>query len=633
MEEKEVFSNQVDYKNKTISKPIPDKINDIDTHNKFYDNIIDAIDSRQLDINTINSFSNISRSRNEVYNLLDLMGDDPIISSALEIYAADACEPNDYGKIVWAESDDDKVLNMVTYLLDSMNVDKNAYGHIYSLCKYGDIYLRLYRDSEYDARNVLSNEKRNQLNEDVILKTFSKNDHYSGYIELIKNPAEVFDLTRLGKSYGFLRTHIQQPKKTSSDVISAYDISQFNYRFKKDDVDVYSATEFVHGSLEDNSSRTSEEVTIINGQNDEDDVTYTVKRGQSLLYNTFKIWRELSLLENSVLLNRMTKSSIVRTVSVEVGDMEKNAVRNLLQRVKQMVEQKSAINVGQSLQEYTNPGPMENIIYIPTHDGKGAISTDQIGGDVQVGDLEDLKYWKKKLFASLGIPGQYLGDTEDSTGFNGGSSLSLISSRYAKTVKRIQNAYIQCITDAVNLMLLDKGLYDYINRFTIRMQAPTTQEEKDRKDNMSSAINNIQSVMNLLDMVEDSQTKLEILKSLLSNTINNPSVIQSIQDEINKIEEGGEESETEASEEDFGDVFGGGGGSEGGSEPLDLGSLGSDLGLEGGGEESLPAPSETSGGEQPEESFYSNNGGELLQEQDEDLPSFTELGISYTDVK
>jgi hypothetical protein len=630
MEEKEVFSNQVDYKNKTISKPIPDKISDIDTHNEFYDNIIDAVDSRQLDINTINSFSNISRSRNEVYNLLDLMGDDPIISSALEIYAADACEPNDYGKIVWAESDDDKVLNMVTYLLDSMNVDKNAYGHIYSLCKYGDIYLRLYRDSEYNARNVLSNEKKNQLNEDVILKTFSKNDHYSGYIELIKNPAEVFDLTRLGKSYSFLRTHIQQPKKTSSDVISAYDISQFNYRFNKDDVDVYSATEFVHGSLEDNSSRTSEEVTIINGQSDEDDVTYTVKRGQSLLYNTFKIWRELSLLENSVLLNRMTKSSIVRTVSVEVGDMEKNAVRNLLQRVKQMVEQKSAINVGQSLQEYTNPGPMENIIYIPTHDGKGAISTAQIGGDVQVGDLEDLKYWKKKLFASLGIPGQYLGDTEDSTGFNGGSSLSLISSRYAKSVKRIQNAYIQCITDAINLMLLDRGLYDYINRFTIRMQAPTTQEEKDRKDNMSSAINNIQSVMNLLDMVEDSQTKLEILKSLLSNTINNPSVIQSIQDEIDKIEEDGEESETEAGGEDFGDVFGGGD-SGTSSEPLDLGGLGNDLGLEGGSGESLPTPGETSG--QPEESFYSNNGGELLQEQDEDLPSFTELGISYIDVK
>ena len=47
---------------------------------------------------------------------------------------------------------------------------------------------------------------------------------------------------------------------------------------------------------------------------------YTVRRGQSLLYNVFKIWRELSLLENSMLLNRVTKSSIIRVVNVEIGD-------------------------------------------------------------------------------------------------------------------------------------------------------------------------------------------------------------------------------------------------------------------------------------------------------------------------
>jgi len=103
------------------------------------------------------------------------------------------------------------------------------------------------------------------------------------------------------------------------------------YQFDKNDVDIYPATEYVHACLSDNSSRVTEEVDITSG---EDKLTYKVKRGQSILYNIFRVWRELSLLENSVMLNRITKSSIVRTVSVEVGDMEKSDVRNLLQRIK-----------------------------------------------------------------------------------------------------------------------------------------------------------------------------------------------------------------------------------------------------------------------------------------------------------
>jgi hypothetical protein len=57
-----------------------------------------------------------------------------------------------------------------------------------------------------------------------------------------------------------------------------------------------------------------------------------------LLYTAFKTWRELSLLENSLLLNRVTKSSIVRIISVEVGDMPKEQVGPHLQGIKSLIE-------------------------------------------------------------------------------------------------------------------------------------------------------------------------------------------------------------------------------------------------------------------------------------------------------
>ena len=99
MADQEVFKN-IDYVNKTVSMPLPDKINDIDTNNHIYDNIIDSQENGTIDISAINSFTSISRSRDEVYALLDLMAEDPIISTALEIYTSDSTEPNEQGKVM-----------------------------------------------------------------------------------------------------------------------------------------------------------------------------------------------------------------------------------------------------------------------------------------------------------------------------------------------------------------------------------------------------------------------------------------------------------------------------------------------------------------------------------------------------
>ena len=454
-------------------------------------------------------------------------------------------------------------------------------------------------------------EKEN-LNEEVIFKAYSKNDRYSGYAEEEKNPATMFDLTKYGKTYAYIRTHVDTLNKTSTE-LSIDSMSQFNYEFNQNDVDVFEATEYVHATLDDSLDRIDEEVSLTSGEKQE---LYSVKRGKSVLYDSFRIWRELSLLENAVLLNRLTRSSIVRTVSVEVGDMEKNSVKNLLARIKGLIEQKSAVSVGNSIREYTNPGPMENVIYVPTHDGKGTISTSQIGGDAGVSDnsLGDLEYWKKKLFSSLGIPGQFLGDTSDSTGFNGGTSLSLISSRYAKTIKRIQSAYLQAIETAVNLILLDKGLGSYVGKFTLKMQAPTTQEEKDRKDNINQTITNSESILRMVnDQIQDEKARLQVLKATISKVTSDQDIIQVIQNQIDILEQSGSKDTQDNYQDD------------GSSESFEFPDMGS--------EEELPFNDAEAEEEQTvdlssNESFYTNKDGELLVENN--LPSFEDLGIDYT---
>ena len=116
-------------------------------------------------------------------------------------------------------------------------------------------------------------------------------------------------------------------------------------------------------------------------------------------------------------------------------------------------------------------------------------------------------------------------------------------------IKRIQNTIIQCLTDAINLMLVDRNLESYVNEFNIRMLAPTTQEELDRRENVASKVQLTADIMNMLSDIENTETKLKILKSLLSNILTNGEVIGLIQEEIDKLESAQSEEESEQIDE------------------------------------------------------------------------------------
>lgn len=526
----------------------------IDTNDNLVLGILDAVEAGSLNNSVIESFTTATRTREQIYGLIDVMGEDDRVSSVLETYAEDATATNDKGQIVWCESSDDEVNSYVSYLLDSLNIDKHVYEWTYNLCKYGDIYIRLYRQSEYDNDPIFGKKKdeNKTLNEDIYVKVNKDNDGYVHFVEMMPNSAEYFELTKFGKTMGFINapTNIQTSMKTETDGFNYY-----NYEFKKDDITVYNATDFVHGCLTStNFGRFPEEVNIIR-TDDEDETktsttTYTVKKGQSLLYNDFKIWRELSLLENSVLLNRVVKSALVRIVNVKVNNMPKEQVRNYIARLKSKIEQKTALNTGNNINEYNNVGPVDNTIFVPVgQDGQGELTMTNIGGDFDPKQLTDLDYFLNKFYGGLRVPKQFFSNTDDSAGFNGGSSLAIISSRYGKMIKRVQNTICQTVTDIINLLLLDKGLTSYVNKFTIRMQEPVTQEELDRREDMRNrmgVINDILSQTN--NVVKDEVLKLKIVKSLLSTSVSDPEVITLLQEQIEKLESE-EETNTDDSEE------------------------------------------------------------------------------------
>lgn len=544
---------------------------DIDTNKVLIDNIIEAGLQSKLDISAIDRFTSISNARDQVYQLIDTMCNDSAVSAIVRTYTDDVCEMADNGHIVWCESSDPNISRFVNYLLNIMNVDKQIGKWVYCLIKYGDVYLRLYRESDY--HDVLFNRvdrTKQALNEAVNLSIHSTNDNYSYYIEMVPDPSTMFELTRHGQTFGYIET----PNKPNNfdatsyvggttGMMSGNSNGAYTFAYKTSDVNIYQADDFVHAALEDNISRFPETVDLFyETLEDTKDLkrktgsntgtgsqSYTVRRGKSLLYDSYKIWREKALLEASVLLSRVTRSGIVRKVAVEVGDMPKEQVQQTLRRVKELFEQRSAYVEGGSMSEYTNPSPVENFIYYATHNGQGNITVESVGGDFDPKQLTDLDWWNNKFYASYGIPKQYFGWTEDGAGFNGGSSLSIISSVYAKGVKRIQNTILQAITDAINLILLNKGCKAYLNNFVLRMQAPITLEEQTFRSNFSDRVTAISNVNSLFSDVEDKARRLTILKSLVGSLHLGDEIVAEIQKEIEVAEEAAKKAEEEAAAE------------------------------------------------------------------------------------
>lgn len=500
------------------------------------------------------------------------------------------------------------------------------------LTKYGDVYVKLVRKSEFE-NSVLFGKKgkeKEPLNEDVRLVVNKNNDHYADTLDTVKNPGEMFELTKFGKTIGYVKApvNIQKDFRSNNDINSL-----ITYKMRRNDVDIHAPTDYVHACLESSYTRSEEELDIFMNDSDYENAinpeTFSIKRGAGILNDLFKVWRQFSLMENSILLSRLTRSSITRAIQMEVGDMPQNQVMNVTSRVKSLLEQKSALEVGSKMSEYVNPGPVENIVILPTRNGKGAIQMTQIGGDYDPKTLTDLDHFVNKLAGGLKIPKPLLGFTDDNTGFNGGTSLTILSSDYGKAIKKMQKVLIQMVTDALNLLLIDKGKQKMINRFRVMMQAPVTQEEIDLKSDLSNSLRNVSDIMQALGDVDDAAIKTKVLKSLLADTLSNQDVTDALQEYIDKLEKGEKKEGEQETSEDTGL------GSFGGNE--DFGDLGDMGGMsEGEGTQEPPSqfnPMEGAPSTQEEEGTAeeATEQPNETEEESDNLPSPADLGVDLTD--
>jgi len=522
-------------------KPKPKSgIIDVDFENNIGDFLEGLEGSNILDMSELNIFRTMSIDRETQYRLYDEMAVDSVLSSALELYADDATQYNLKGDIIWAEAENSDVAAYANRLIDALGINSKAWSHIYSMIKYGDLYIETFKDDEIDDDPLITNKLPYT---DIQVSRNKVGAKLEEYVEVFPNPSIIFDLSKKGKTVGFIK--IEQMDANPLD-------PRYNYQHIQEgqSENILPPDKYVHISLSNKTDRFPETVSITfsTDESESKTKTYRISRGKSILHDAYRIYRELKLMEDSLLLNRVTRSSIIRLLQVEIGDMPKTQARNLLKRIKTMVEQKNFMD--KSDETYTSmasPGPIDNIIYNPTRDGKGAISIANIGGDPDVKSISDIDYFKTKLYAVLKIPPQFLGDTSDPAGFSGGTSLTKLDSRYARTIKRIQSTYIAGITTLINLFALSDGLEDHVNNFVIKMVSPSTIEDSERDELLNERISMIKDLVDLFNDPEIVSTKARksILIHLIGTFINEPEIVEILEQDI-IVEE-----EPEEIEEDF----------------------------------------------------------------------------------
>lgn len=459
----------------------------------------------------VNDFRTLSSNRYRQYGIYEQMAEDPIISSALDLYADDATQPDSSGSRMWIQSDDPDVERLVQSLFSSTYMEERLWTITRSLATYGDVYLELFYDETVPNAEVKLLEKRS-VKDAITKKDYTNNlleveklSHLTsrnskGFalsrFELVQDVENIFDLSIEGQTVAYARI-IQDDISYNSNL--GYIMPNNGGRIR-----YYPPDKFVHIYIENPNTRTREKFVVdIDSQTQ---LAFDIVRGKSMIHDAFTAQRDLQLLEYSMMLNRVSRSAVLRIAQLEVGNMSKANVQTALRKLKQIIENKTTLNTeDKTYQPYLNPGPIENFIYLPVKDGKGGVTFDTVGGDVNIKDIADIEHYQDKLFAVLKVPKTYLNYSEAFSALNSDGGLTKQDARYARTIKRLKHFVDSGVEEFMNILLTTRGLGQHVDDFEVRSVPPSSIEDEERDAQFSNKMDLAKSFLEIVSSLTESE--------------------------------------------------------------------------------------------------------------------------------
>jgi len=202
--------------------------------------------------------------------------------------------------------------------------------------------------------------------------------------------------------------------------------------------------------------------------------------GRSVLEQIYKVFKQKELLEDSVLIYRVSRAPERRIFKIDVGNMPSHLAMQFVERVKNEMHQRRIPTVcggGQKMMDASyNPLSINEDYFFPQgQDGRGS-SVETLPGGQNLGEIDDLKYFNNKMARGLRVPSSYLPtgpDDSDRSMSDGKVGTALIQEyRFNQYCERLQGHIAQKLDDEFKMFLKWRGFNIDSSLFTIKFAPP-----------------------------------------------------------------------------------------------------------------------------------------------------------------
>ena len=337
----------------------------------------------------------------------------PEISTALDIYAEESTTPNQDGYILQIYSESKRVKGILTDLFNNvLDINTNLQMWTRNTCKYGDNFVYLKLDSE------------------------------KGVVGCMQLPNIEIERLERGMAAKSINAEVDPKDKG------------LRFHWKVKDME-FNSWEVAHFRL----------------LGDDRKLPY----GTSMLEKARRIWKQLLLSEDAMLIYRTSRAPERRVFKVFVGNMDDKDVEAYVQRVANKFKRDQIVdNKTGNVDLRFNQMAVDQDYFVPVRDVSQTMPIETLAGAQNLSEIADIEYIQKKLVTALRVPKAYLGFEEV---VGDGKNLSLQDIRFARTINKIQKAMIAEMNKIAIVHLFILGFEDELQNFTLGLTNPSKQAD------------------------------------------------------------------------------------------------------------------------------------------------------------
>jgi len=377
---------------------------------------------------------------------------DAIVASALDIISDECTLKNDMGEVLHIKSSDDDVQQILYNLFyDVLNIEFNLWSWIRQMCKYGDFFLKMEIAEKYGVYNVIP---------------------YTAY-------------------------HIERQENYDKEHPNAV-------RFKYSPEGIFAGGSGYYGTPNLGTFDNQPGIYFDNYEMAHfrllTDVNY-LPYGRSYLEPARRIFKQYVLMEDAMLIHRISRSPDRRIFYINVGSIPPNEVENFMQKTISTMKRTPLMdsNTGEYNLKYNMQNLLEDF-YIPIR-GNDVSTKIETSPGLQYDGIQDVTYLRDKLFAALKVPKAFMGYEKDLTGK---ATLAAEDIRFARTINRIQRIVLSELYKIALVHLYTQGYTgEQLTNFELELTTPSIIYDQEKIALLTQKVDLAQKIMDLKILPSD----------------------------------------------------------------------------------------------------------------------------------